>query len=152
MTTEYHDFDVKFSVAPYYFSVKGKKYVLVEAPASAVVDFDNARMAATTLREGKPSKVLGGATPAPVLVASCVYPITEEGNQGPKCVDVVVVKAWPNRVFSFLFDKVKKDNCIDTRSPDSLRKQIDSLEEQLREAEEKEADLGNSPTDTMDGS
>lgn len=79
------------------------------------------------------------------FVAMCLF--TEPGGDSKKRVDMSIVKGMPTRIVARLFDKLRKISGMDQEeTPDSLRKQIEALQKQLEELEQKGASEGLPPT------
>ena len=84
-------------------SIEGVEYTLREASGDAACKYRNAMMACMQLADGKPVSLRGLADVEPLLVSLCLF-VTETN----KLVPLHVIKTWPSRVITPLFEKAKE--------------------------------------------
>lgn len=125
---------------------QGKDYLLVEALGDAVATWRNAQLRGTTMQQIGDSDTrtiaLGGmADSEPLLVHLCLFTPDKDGNlildkEGnvvlQRRVSLHIVKNWPNRILSRLFEKAKEISGLDqTETAEALEKQIAALQSRL---------------------
>lgn len=120
----------------------GKEHFrLYEASADAALRFRNCAARAARLKDGKVVGVDGVADSELVLVSNCLFDVKPGGEVGMP-VSEHRIRGWKVAVLKGMFDRVKEmsDGLVDPATPEALREQITSLQEQLAEAE-----AGDSP-------
>lgn len=135
--------------------IDDEKYALIEASGQTGVDYQNASLAAFTYGEsGKAKSINGLASLQILLVGSCLYKINPDTGLTVKnpVGEKFAKEELPARVLKQLFEKAKEISHLDEEDTvESLQKQIDKLQERI-DAKTKEADLGELPNDSEDGS
>ncbi len=124
------------------------KYILREASGKAACIYRNAMFGHTTLGpEGNPVSFRGIADIEPLLVSLCLF--KAEGNTP---VTIEVVREWPSRILTSLYDKAKEISNLaeDEDTEESLVKEQKSLEK--RQKALKESQSKKVPSNTTDGS
>lgn len=125
-------------------TIGGNYYILREADGNASTRYSNARLKYTEVRGDKVVAIEGMADTEPLLVSLCLF--TQEGKPVPE----VVIRKWPSRVQSALFDRAKRISNIDQPMDlNALRNARDVIDRRIKELEEDS--LGNSPSGTTDG-
>lgn len=137
--------------------VKGKRYVLRQASAEAKAQFDNAKLRATKLEDGKLVSLAGMADVEPLLVSLCLFnadtdgrlPLTADGDPDlTKLVPLKTVKLWDARIVADLFDRSKAiSGLVDKETIESVTKQIDDLMKRRQKLLDAKAHEGNEKTD-----
>ena len=121
---------------------KGKKYLLIEALADAVAKWKNAQIAGATLRQDdrdEKTVSMGNMADSEILlVGQCLFLTNTEGGpilqpngdlQLNARVGASVVKTWPSRVVSQLYDKVMDISGLTGRETvESLDRKIADLQ------------------------
>jgi hypothetical protein len=132
-----------------------KKYILVEASEEAHCKWRNFQIAQAKIsRTGKVEGIGNVADSEPLLVSLCLYyadengrlPVNKDGDPSPKfLVPLQKIKAWPSRVVSPLFERLKKISKIDEvvekqevlisddDTPETLEEKILKLKEKREE-------------------
>lgn len=138
MNTEPMDFDLAPIRIP--VTVRGKRYILSDATAGAVVQYRNALMKSTRMIDGKVSGVEGMADAEPLLVSLCLSnlskddplaPATDPGGN-PVPVGIAVVKSFPSSAMKILFDRIKEISGLnDDESEETLAKRIEVDQKKL---------------------
>ena len=111
-------------------------FILIEASGDSSAKFRNMLLNNMELVDGKPSKVKDYANQEAYLVHLCIRYVgdSEETKKlANKQVPLEVVKRWPARVLSKLFERAKDISELD-------------------ETDEEEEAAKNEPSDTTDGS
>jgi hypothetical protein len=121
------DFELDIVEVP--ITVGGTKYVLREASGDAACKYRNAMLNCTELGpDGKPSRMGNMADTEPLLVSLCLF---RADNDKPVALEVV--RSWPNRVVSKIYDKAKELSEIDQDdSLDGLLKQKEVLDRKIQ--------------------
>lgn len=130
-------------------------YVIREASGDAACKYRNALMRSTKLGpDGKPSAYEGLADADPLLVSMCLFRLEgQKGNEKYIPVSVGEVRAWPNKVQSYLVDKVRKISELGNEdNEEELQKQIEELQKRIEELREKGSKAKNGQLATTDGS
>lgn len=149
MTTDSLDFDAdgsSLTLTTVPVRYQGKNFLLVEALGDAVAQWRNAQMQGTTLRQSDDDSTktiaLGGlADSEPILVSLCLFEPDKEGNlildprgnvDTRRRVPLSVVRCWPNRVVSRLFERAKAISGLDeVETAASLQKKIVDMQGRL---------------------
>lgn len=114
-------------------------YLLIEATGDAVRQWRNARLKASKLEDGKLVSMEGLADIEPLLVSLCLYNLdqtTATPTQPPH--DIVfkgqvakeVVGAWPARVQTALYERIKKISDLldeEKKTPAQQKEEEDAL-------------------------
>lgn len=130
------------------YKIGGIDYLLREASGEAAVKFSNAKLANLTLNDGKVIKVVGMANIQPLLISLCLI---EKATGKP--VEEALIKSWPSRIQTALFDKAKEISEIDQdATKEGLEKIIADAQKQLAEIKAKENPAKNEQSGTQDGS
>lgn len=120
-----------------------KKYLLKEAGAGIVAQYNNALMKATKFSStGKMAGIDGIADAEPLLLSLCMF----EWRQNPKTdkeewcpCTIGQIRTWPNKIVRQLLERVKLISGItevDEQTPEQIKLKIESLNEKLKEKEE----------------
>ena len=92
-------------------TIDGNPYTVKEATSDAVAEWRNSQMRGMKLSDGKVSGLSEVGQSEIVLVAHCVYDDRNDGNHVP----IHVVKGWPDRITSVLFDRIKEISNLDKK-------------------------------------
>lgn len=123
-------------------------YILREASGETAVKFSNAKLKNLVLDDGKVTKVSGMANIQPLLISLC---LTEKASGKP--VPEEIIKSWPSRIQTKLFDKAKEISDIDQEvTKEGLEKIIADAQKQLAEIKAKENPAKNEQSGMQDGS
>ena len=121
----------------------GDRYVLREASAGASTSYDNAKMRAAKMADGKLAGFDGMFDAELVLLSECLHPIDKgtghvkvDPNGNPWPTPISRIKSWPDRFFKPLLDRLKKI------SPDLAKEDtVDSLDDQIKNLQTKRDEL-----------
>jgi len=127
---------------------KGRQYFLREATGEAHAIYQNALMASTSMSaDGSVRKITGLADAEPLLVSQCLY------DAGDKQVSLLIIKKWPARIVSSLYEKAKEISEIDKEdSLEVLTKKRDRLNQLIEEKTKDKDPAKNEHSDSTDGS
>lgn len=130
-------------------SIKGKKYILVEADGDATAKYKNKMLSCSKFAEGKMTSVQGMADIEPYLLSLCMF-VVRNDRRFP--VAEGVVRSWPGKVIKKLYTKAREISELDAEET------LESLTEKRAEIDKKIADLaagtdaaGNEQESTEDG-
>jgi hypothetical protein len=115
--------------------LSNKEYVLREASGDAAVKWRNAQVRAARMVDGKVSGVGDIADSEPLLVSLCMWEVTTvSGTRREVPVPLHVVRSWPARVVSTLFEKIKEISGLEgTETEETIRKRIAADSRKIRE-------------------
>lgn len=130
----------------------GGCYVLREASAGASTSYDNAKMRAAKMSDGKLAGFDGMFDAELVLLSECLHPVDPSTNQvrrdasgNPWVTPVQKIKGWPDRFYKPLLERLKKI------SPDLAKEDtVESIDEQIKTLTAKRDELA-AKADKKDG-
>ena len=127
--------------------VKGDPYVLREAGAGAAIAYNNAKMRAAKMEDGKLSGFDGVFEADIVLLGKCLHPVDKgtrqvklQPNGDPHETDPKVIRRWLNRVYDPLVKRLKdiSPGLEDKETRDTLIKQRENINKKLADLDRKE--------------
>jgi len=131
----------------------GKDYLLCEADGEASAHYDDAKIACHKY-DHDTGRLLGVPLTAhlePLMVSLCLYEVDGDGKPGQR-VPEEVVRSWPGRVVSRLFDKAMTISEKDETNPAWLERQIASMQARLDAIRAREVAAKNGRSATAIGS
>lgn len=129
-------------------SIKGEDYILREAGAGAAIAWNNARMRAAKMNDGKLSGFDNMFDADLTLLSMCLHRIHRktgavitDGQGNPAPTPIQTIRGWLNRVYQPLVERLKaiSPGLEKEDTPETLREQIKNLQEKLADLEKKEA-------------
>lgn len=110
----------------------GRSYVIKEASGDVVARWKNMMAKEVRMRDGSVVGLNNVADFEPILVSMCLFENT--GSQ-EKPVPVVVIRSWPNRVVTRIFETVKSISGLDDDN------NVESLDKKIKDLQDKRAAL-----------
>lgn len=126
-------------------SVKKEKYLLTEASAGAAIAYDNAKMKAMRMADGKLVGFEGMYDADLVLLSSCLHRVDKGTGQVvtlnglPVPTPVQVIRNWPDRVYKPLVARLKEisPELQDKETEETLEKQLEIIQTKLTDLRRK---------------
>lgn len=110
----------------------GKNYILREAKGATVVEFNDMRLKATRMSDGKVVGIDGMANAEPFLVSRCLFEVDAEGKE--TAISPGVVKSFPGHVMTRLYIEAKKLSKIDEEeTEETVMKEMARLQKKIVE-------------------
>lgn len=116
--------------------IDGTQFLLKEASGAAVAQFRNHTISKARMRDGEVVGIDGGVADAEsLLVSLCLYQL-QDGKE-VAAVPLASVRAWPSRITSALFKRIKEVSGMDedAATPEKLKAEMEKLKRQLERLE-----------------
>lgn len=128
-------------------SIKNTPYILREAGAGAAVAYENARLKAAKMNDGKLSGFDGMFDADLILLSMCLFQVDKgtgqiiTDNGVPRSTPVQTIRGWLDRVYKPLLVRLKaiSPSLEEKETEETLVKQLENIQQKLDDLRKKKA-------------